>query len=273
MHCIFRSLVKGCAYANHVDYEPFDFHAECPRLKWDRLNFLLGRLGDRLKNFGCFVRSRGSVSRLQTGVIRTNCMDCLDRTNVVQSMIASENLSLVLKMIGIMPEGDAINGHTDFYNLFRNVWAEHANMIAIQYGGSGALKTDFTRTGQRTLTGVLRDGKIAILRYIMNNFGDGYRQDATDLVLGHVGQEVLSEGPREPMGKNRKWTFYLPLALLMLLSMLLLTTLLFSESGTDLILFLIFVASSVSFILLMISRHSQTYIDLPKYCPIVDQSK
>jgi len=28
----------------------------------------------------------------QKGLFRTNCMDCLDRTNVIQSLIAWENL-------------------------------------------------------------------------------------------------------------------------------------------------------------------------------------
>ena len=34
----------------------------------------------------------GSVSSLQDGVFRTNCIDCLDRTNVVQSLIARKSL-------------------------------------------------------------------------------------------------------------------------------------------------------------------------------------
>ena len=41
--------------------------------------FPIGRLRDRIEHFGCFIQTRGVVSRLQTGVIRTNCMDCLDR--------------------------------------------------------------------------------------------------------------------------------------------------------------------------------------------------
>ena len=34
-----------------------------------------------------------------------------------------------------------------------------------RYGGSGALKGDFTRTGQRTFKGLLRDGALSLLRY------------------------------------------------------------------------------------------------------------
>lgn len=44
----------------------------------------------------------GSQRRLQTGYFRTNCMDCLDRTNVTQSIIAREVLLDQLKWLGIV---------------------------------------------------------------------------------------------------------------------------------------------------------------------------
>ena len=34
----------------------------------------------------------GTVVSVQQGVFRTNCIDCLDRTNVVQSMLAQRSL-------------------------------------------------------------------------------------------------------------------------------------------------------------------------------------
>ncbi len=38
------------------------------------------------------VGKDGPVMSLQDGVFRTNCIDCLDRTNVVQSLLARRNL-------------------------------------------------------------------------------------------------------------------------------------------------------------------------------------
>ena len=75
---------------------------------------------------------------------------------------------------------------TEFFQLFRKIWANHANFIALQYAGSEALKTDLTRTGKRTFTGMLRDLKTAIVRYYKNNFCDGRRQDAIDLGTIHI---------------------------------------------------------------------------------------
>ena len=40
----------------------------------------------------------GSVMSVQQGVFRTNCIDCLDRTNVVQSMLGRRSLSLQLQV-------------------------------------------------------------------------------------------------------------------------------------------------------------------------------
>lgn len=40
----------------------------------------------------------GSVMSVQQGVFRTNCIDCLDRTNVVQSMLGHRSLSLQLQV-------------------------------------------------------------------------------------------------------------------------------------------------------------------------------
>lgn len=56
------------------------------------------------------------------------------------------------------------------------MWADHADIISIQYSGTGALKTDFTRTGKRTYNGMFRDLKNSILRYYKNNLRDGVRQ-------------------------------------------------------------------------------------------------
>ena len=35
-----------------------------------------------------------------------------------------------------------------FQTVFRHTWADHANLISVQYAGTGALKTDYTRTGK-----------------------------------------------------------------------------------------------------------------------------
>ena len=64
------------------------------------------------------------------------------------------------------------------------VWSEHADAISKAYSGTGALKTDYTRTGKRTRLGALDDFYKSSMRYLKNNFFDGARQDAFDLMTG-----------------------------------------------------------------------------------------
>jgi hypothetical protein len=39
-----------------------------------------------------------------------------------------------------------------------------------QYAGTGALKSGFTRTGKRSLAGLMDDGVKSMTRYYLNNF-------------------------------------------------------------------------------------------------------
>lgn len=58
--------------------------------------------------------------------------------------------------------------------------------MSILYTGTKALKTDFTRTGKRTMKGAVDDGINAVQRYYINNFCDGYNHDCYDLCLGKL---------------------------------------------------------------------------------------
>ena len=49
------------------------------------------------------------------------------------------------------------------------------------YTGTPALKTDFTRTGKRTMKGAFDDGVNSLTRYFINNFTDGYYHDCLDI--------------------------------------------------------------------------------------------
>lgn len=86
-------------HMNSYRYECFDFHAECRRLRWDRLSILIDRLAHEQDEFGYFLLTRdGTLVSLQDGIFRTNCMDCLDRTNVVQSMLARRSLTQIMQV-------------------------------------------------------------------------------------------------------------------------------------------------------------------------------
>jgi hypothetical protein len=178
---------------DRLHYIYFDFHNETKGLQWHRAQLLLNQLHDALLKQGYFrgvdmpadVEGHFDVRNQQTSVVRTNCMDCLDRTNVVQSMLARHTLNRMFTDLGILQRGETFSSDAAFESLFRNIWADNANVVSKSYSGTGALKTDFTRTGQRTKAGALQDLTNSITRYMRNNFLDGPKQDAFDLFLGN----------------------------------------------------------------------------------------
>lgn len=206
---------------NAIEHVWFDFHKECKdEGGWSNLDKLLKEVDAATEEHGYFhatgaatdQRNRlvGHVLRRQKGVVRTNCMDCLDRTNVVQSLLARRSLLSQLKAVGAdVPSPNSIND-SDTIELataieegsvmtvskkgndglgeglesrFRDVWGNNADEIAVLYAGTPALKGDFTRTGRRTKAGALLDGVNSITRYWVNNFLDPYRQEAINMLL------------------------------------------------------------------------------------------
>ncbi|RKP39452.1 SacI homology domain-containing protein [Dimargaris cristalligena] len=189
-----------------IHYLHFDFHQECSKMRWHRISILMDKIKDLLDAQSYYSAKvvEGSkpgsgtttCAHRQTSVVRTNCMDCLDRTNVVQSVVARFVLTKLFRELNVLEPHENIDDFVPLETMLRNVWADHADAISIMYSGTGALKTDFTRTGQRT-----KDGVNSLVRYVKNNYLDGARQDGIDLMLGNY---VVR--PSGPSPFQMRWT-------------------------------------------------------------------
>lgn len=91
----------GGANGKPVDFEWFDFHSACKGMKFQNVSILMDTLQSSLKSFGWIVKQNDRNIGQQTGVLRTNCMDCLDRTNVVQSAVGGWALQQQLQELGL----------------------------------------------------------------------------------------------------------------------------------------------------------------------------
>ncbi|KAK4780940.1 hypothetical protein SAY87_017046 [Trapa incisa] len=172
--------------SDDVRYVHFDFHHICGHVHFERLSILYEQIEGFLeKNGYLLLNEKGEKLKEQLGVVRTNCIDCLDRTNVTQSMIGRKVLEWQLRRMGVFSAEETIESHPNFDDNFKILWANHGDDISIQYSGTPALKGDFVRYGQRTTQGILNDFKNALMRYYLNNFVDGTKQDAIDLLQGH----------------------------------------------------------------------------------------
>ncbi|KAG7343182.1 SacI homology domain containing protein [Nitzschia inconspicua] len=199
--------------AQHVWY---DFHAEVKEGRWDRLSMLLEEVQPSLDSHGYFYAEaprtgqEWSIKQVQNAVVRTNCMDCLDRTNVVQSIFGRYMLFRQLSAVtGKTKKKQWAKLKSAFETntlslpwengecAHRLLWADNADAISRLYAGTAALKGDFTRTGKRTKLGALDDGLNSLQRYYLNNFLDADRQEGYDLMVGYANFSNMEEMPSE----------------------------------------------------------------------------
>ncbi|PHT55078.1 Phosphoinositide phosphatase SAC7 [Capsicum baccatum] len=209
-----------------VRYLHFDFHHICGHVHFERLSILYDQIEDFfIKNRYFLLNEKGEKVEVQLGVVRTNCIDCLDRTNVTQSMLGRRMLEFQLRRLGIFDAEETISTHPNLDESFKILWANHGDDISIQYSGTPALKGDFVRYGKRTVQGIVNDGCNALMRYYLNNFVDGTKQDAIDLMQGHYIMSVSRDMTASSQKGGIEAIASFPLALGLILTGLFFTTL------------------------------------------------
>ncbi|RKF58912.1 Polyphosphoinositide phosphatase [Erysiphe neolycopersici] len=141
---------------------------------------------DVVTKTGLFHNGDGKTtpSMVQNGVARTNCIDCLDRTNAAQFVIGKRALGHQLHALGIITD-TYLAYDTDALNLFTHMYHDHGDTIAVQYGGSQLVNTMETYRKINQWTSHSRDMVVSFKRYYNNSFLDGQRQEAYNLFLGN----------------------------------------------------------------------------------------
>ncbi|XP_047035991.1 phosphatidylinositide phosphatase SAC2 isoform X2 [Helicoverpa zea] len=185
-----RERIIWEAYGNHVlrynspdvIYATFDFHEYCRGMHYENVSILINALAEVIGEMRfCWRDDRGLICT-QNGVFRVNCIDCLDRTNVVQTAIAKYVLELQLCRLGLGTPGCGLP--PSLRQAFLTMWADNGDVISRQYAGTKALKGDYTRTGERKFTGLMKDGVASANRFIIRHFNDAITQCAIDILLG-----------------------------------------------------------------------------------------
>ncbi|PGH32307.1 hypothetical protein GX50_04902 [[Emmonsia] crescens] len=181
----------------------FDFHAETKGpAGYQSASMIRHRIQDSADAFAFFLSTDShqnketlisaddtnkgqTVILQQQGVFRTNCLDCLDRTNLVQTIISQMALESFLDQQG----GDASD---EFWRRHSTLWADNGDNLSKIYAGSGALKSSYTRHGKMSLAGAFADIRKSAARLYMNTFTDSARQNTIDLLLGTLtGQSTV----------------------------------------------------------------------------------
>lgn len=77
------------------------------------------------------------ATMLQKGVLRTNCIDCLDRTNVAQYAYGLVAFGRQLHALGLR-ESTTIDLDNPLAEDLMGIYESMGDTLAIQYGGSAA---------------------------------------------------------------------------------------------------------------------------------------
>lgn len=177
-------------YKQKVKMVNFDLHAECKGGNYDNVALLIQDIRRMLDDYGFFLMDSddNQIICTQKGVFRTNCMDCLDRTNLVQNEISRrallDYLQAKFREIGSRRMDHLIARHS-------HLWAENGDGLSKIYAGTGALKSAFTRTGKVTFMNVLSDATRSVNRFYINNFQDKARQEVIDILLGKLANQSV----------------------------------------------------------------------------------
>ncbi|KAH9758060.1 phosphatidylinositol-3-phosphatase SAC1 [Citrus sinensis] len=153
-------------------------------------NESLNSVGSRERDADFYQQSKtnspdGAAPCFQSGVLRTNCIDCLDRTNVAQYAYGLAALGRQLHAMGLtdMPK---VNPNSSIAAALMDMYQSMGDALAQQYGGSAAHNTVFPeRQGKWKATTQSREFLKSIKRYYSNAYTDGEKQDAINLFLGY----------------------------------------------------------------------------------------
>lgn len=180
---------------NKIHYTSWDMSKASKSRDQEVIEFLEKYADDTLNQTGFFHNGRNFADmRVQNGVCRTNCIDCLDRTNAAQSVIGKKVLGYQLHALNIIDDVN-IDYDSDAVDLLLEMFHDHGDTIALQYGGSHLVNTMETYRKINQWSSHSRDMIESIRRFYSNSFVDSQRQDAINLFLGNFvwekGQPML----------------------------------------------------------------------------------
>ncbi|CAD8094946.1 unnamed protein product [Paramecium sonneborni] len=173
----------------HIDFKQY-----CKNYKFEKLNPLLNQNKEILIQQSYTKFQNGKLINIQNGVVRTNCLDCLDRTNVFQTKIAFFITNLILNDLGInipkefrcetildLSDQDKVH---DLIKLIKILWGESGDNISRIYAGTNSSTTKIQMTGGSKWTGMIEHGLKGFQRFYNQNVTDEDKQNIYSFIVG-----------------------------------------------------------------------------------------
>ncbi|KAJ7342137.1 hypothetical protein JRQ81_009088 [Phrynocephalus forsythii] len=169
----FKKLLWASSHAADTPMINFDYRQFAKGGKMEKLENLLGpQLKLHWEELGIFTKGNNTRSCQQMGTLRTNCLDCLHRTNTIQSFIALEVLLTQLESLGLNSKPVVER----FLESYKAMWALNGHNLRRIFAGRRALEG-------KAKVGKLKDGARSVSHTFQPNFFDGLKQEAIDLLL------------------------------------------------------------------------------------------
>ncbi|EGW29977.1 uncharacterized protein SPAPADRAFT_52826 [Spathaspora passalidarum NRRL Y-27907] len=180
----YKQLYEQCDRNNEIEYTAFDFHQETKVGGFAQAGKIIPLLHKSIEQFGWFyydLNAEEIITR-QDGIFRVNCLDCLDRTNLIQQIICRNILQNILSNTGSRRSEESL------MLRYNSLWADNGDAISQIYTGTNALKSSFSRSGKMNIAGALSDVTKSVSRMYQNTFVDSKKQSTIDLLLGVDGK-------------------------------------------------------------------------------------
>lgn len=171
-----------CPYLKDIDNDNLSPEKHYDIANEDVQNFeeKLGR-GSNVANGDHSLKS----PMFQKGVLRTNCIDCLDRTNVAQYAYGLAALGRQLHVLGVL-DAPKIDLDSPLADELMGLYERMGDTLAHQYGGSAAHNKIFSeRRGQWRAATQSQEFFRTLQRFYSNAYMDAEKQDAINVFLGH----------------------------------------------------------------------------------------
>ena len=129
---------------------------------------------------------------VQKGIIRTNCVDCLDRTSIFQYIVGLHVLSEQLIDLGVLamplrPTWALVGEASTLLRRIEDMFDGVSDQLAFQYAGTAAHKKYSSQHRQSSLdSGIISSGRelfISLSRHYSSTFSDADKQHAMNLFL------------------------------------------------------------------------------------------
>lgn len=121
-----------------------------------------------------------SSKRAQKVIIRTNCIDCLDRTNSMQYFIGEMMLKEQLCDTQITHQEEIV----EYEKALKVLFYTNGNNLSLQYAGTEAQGWYFITHGSGYAFGYLGDLYLSIRRYFLNRYRNGQTHNAYEVLTG-----------------------------------------------------------------------------------------